>query len=154
MIPLESCRHGYAYRIRARNFEVGVFNKITAGFVGIREKLGAVFLFEEHHVQHPHFPTVEPLEEIEICPVEDLRTHFDTICFTCRGAVHWIQNDKYGPKTGDWQHVETPPAGCEKVMTGRAAWGSPHNEELFRYLEDLEARLGIPKPKTRPSEKL
>ena len=68
-IPLEECENGALYRIEARNFWLGVFNKETQGFVGVRHKFGQVYLFEEYHWDCPQFATVRPIEKLEVCPV-------------------------------------------------------------------------------------
>ena len=73
-IPLPDCHHGYLYFIRARNFWLGVYNAESSGFIGIREKLGSTFLFTElHWDEDPMFGTVQPVELLELCPLEDLR---------------------------------------------------------------------------------
>jgi hypothetical protein len=73
-IPLEKCKHGHLYRIHSRNLELGVFNERTKGFVGIREKFWKLYLFTEYHADTgAPFGTVHPLEEIEECPVKNVR---------------------------------------------------------------------------------
>ena len=74
MIPLEECKHRGLYKIQARNFSYGVFNKNQNGFVGIREKFSRKFLFTEfHHDTGPPYGTVKPLEFIEMCPLTEVK---------------------------------------------------------------------------------
>ena len=79
-IKLDSCKHGYTYRISSRNLSFGVYNEEKQGFVGIRTKFGDRYLFTEYHYDTgAPFGTVCPKEELEKCPIEDLEeTHKDT----------------------------------------------------------------------------
>lgn len=46
--PMDECVKGRIYRIRARNFRLGVYDG-AGGFIGIREKFGQLFLDTEYH---------------------------------------------------------------------------------------------------------
>lgn len=48
-IPLEKCVHGGLYLLKSRNLSLGIYNKPTQGFIGIRTKFYDRFLFTEHH---------------------------------------------------------------------------------------------------------
>jgi hypothetical protein len=73
MIPLPECVHGGLYRINSRNLRLGVFRQHSKGFVGIREKFGTHFLFEEYHWDTGEpFGTVCPQEFLEQCPLTEL----------------------------------------------------------------------------------
>lgn len=73
MIPLEECKHGWLYRIDARNFSFGVFNEDSKGFIGVRYKFGHEYLFTEFHWDTgAPFGTVCPQECLEECPIKDL----------------------------------------------------------------------------------
>lgn len=65
-LPLKDCIPGRVYRIKARNFTLGVFDG-REGFIGIREKFGHRYLFTEDHwdTGAPH-GTVQPIEDIGI----------------------------------------------------------------------------------------
>lgn len=142
MISLKNCKHGWTYQLSSRNLIIGVFNEQTRGFVGLREKFGRTSLFTEFHrdTGAPH-GTASPLGALEECSVKDLRESFDVICFDCKGKVHWLENEKkFGKGKGDWQHVDDPPSGCEKIVTGKDNWGAPYNKELHDYLTKIEAR--------------
>jgi len=137
-IPLGQCRHGYTYRIRSRNLSVGVFNKETRGFVGLREKFRSVFLFTEFHYDTgAPFGTVWPIVEIEQCPLTDLRETLGTVCNNCRAEAHHVPDDpnvKYGP--GKWMHVkesdcrETSPVGVPNTPL----------DKYLRLIEEKESR--------------
>lgn len=72
-IPIHQCRNGWLYRLYSRNLNLGVYRKADQGFVGIRHKFGARFLFTEFHWDTgPPFGTANPLEAICECPIECL----------------------------------------------------------------------------------
>lgn len=125
MIPLKDCKHGFTYRIHSRNLDIGVFDETTQGFVGIREKFGDKFLFEEFHWDTgAPFGTVSPEEEIEQCPIKDIRENLGSFCANCEKNVKWTEATK-------WKHTE--PTDCEKILPC-----SRHNKPLFKYLEALK----------------
>lgn len=134
MIPLKECQHGYTYRIVSRNLSIGVFNKENSGFVGIREKFGDRYLFTEYHRDTgAPYGTVAPQEEIEKCPVDDIRERFETICIECGGLVDFVKKNKDG--TGDWGHTGDP-GKCEKILQ-HGNFHSLRNNDLLVYLEHL-----------------
>lgn len=70
-IPIEECKHGYLYRIDARNFSFGVYDEDSKGFVGIRVKFSETYLFTEYHWDTGEpFGTATPKEELEKFPGE------------------------------------------------------------------------------------
>lgn len=72
-IPLEQCIHGITYKLHSRNLRIGVYDKQTKGFVGIRTKFGFRYLFTEYHWDTgAPFGTACPLAAIENCPFTDL----------------------------------------------------------------------------------
>jgi hypothetical protein len=74
MIPVAECKNGGLYKINSRNLAFGVYREESKGFVGIREKFGNVYLFEEYHWDTgAPFGTVKPQEFLEVCPLDDLR---------------------------------------------------------------------------------
>ncbi len=76
-ISLSDCKHGWLYEIMSRNLTMGVFRKDRNGFVGIREKLGDVYLFVENHWDTgAPFGTVKPLKLVEQCPIKKLDEFF------------------------------------------------------------------------------
>lgn len=139
-IKIADCKHGWTYEVHSRNLTLGVFNAETKGFVGLRSKWGDEYLFTEYHwdTGAPH-GTAKPRKEIEECPIKDLRERFDTICFRCNRAVHFVQNDKNGKGSGDWMHVDDP-GNCEKNLNKNGNFGSPQNDLLFKYLSEVSKR--------------
>jgi hypothetical protein len=78
-IRLVDCEKGWLYRINSRNLSLGVFDG-KGGFIGIREKLGARYLFTEYHEDTgPPYGTVTVLEKLrpfpETIPCEECLTH-------------------------------------------------------------------------------
>ena len=64
-IKLDKLKDGYLYRIKARNSNIGIFNKATSDFTISRTKFGTNYLFEEIHCDASDvFGTVRPLKEI------------------------------------------------------------------------------------------
>ena len=67
-IPLADCEKGHLYKVRCRNFVLGIFDGET-GFIGIRAKFGNRFLDTEFHWdQGPPYGTVLPLEDLGPVP--------------------------------------------------------------------------------------
>lgn len=80
-LTIDECENRGVYRISSRNLSVGVFRKETSGFVGIREKFGDMFLFEEAHFDTgAPFGTVFPKEKIGQLPDDiELTEYSDTV---------------------------------------------------------------------------
>src|SRR3990172_4975390 len=111
MIPLQDCKHGVVYRIHSRNLLYGVFDQEKKGFVGIREKFEQRYLFVELHCDTgaPH-GTVSPNEEIEVCPLKDLREGW-FVCPACTKPV------RYSEVSADRFHEDNTPM-CPDVYVG------------------------------------
>jgi hypothetical protein len=142
-IPREKCKEGYAYKIHSRNLSIGVFRKtlsgssqFKSGFIGIREKIGKLFLFTEYHRDDGSpYGTVSPESEIEKCPIEDLRVDLGVICGNCKMEVTYKIDPKLAPPyPGKWIHVSE--SSCSDVNPGGVS-----NEALFDYLDQLDQRL-------------
>lgn len=117
MIPLNECKPGHLYRLRARNILYGVFNG-HAEFVGIREKFDHRYLDKEVHFEASrHFGTATPLKEIGPCPIEDLRTSGDTQCGQCGAKMKYFYWGPDNPRPegntfpGAWRHLDKPECG-------------------------------------------
>ena len=67
MIPIQQCKHHYLYKILARNFDYGIFDKNTISFIGIRYKFGTYFLDNEYHYDYNN-GTAIPIKEIRKLP--------------------------------------------------------------------------------------
>ncbi len=68
-LSLVDCKKGRLYRVRARNFNVAVFNG-TSGFIGIQYEWGYKTLFTEYHWDKgPPHGTVRAVEDTGVdCP--------------------------------------------------------------------------------------
>lgn len=68
-LEIPACKHGYLYKLRSRNLEIGAFNSETNSFVGIRTKFGGRFLDSElHYDVGAPFGTAKPLKELGPLP--------------------------------------------------------------------------------------
>jgi hypothetical protein len=79
-IPIPECEEGRVYKLRCRNFSVGVFDG-KDGFIGIRIKFGQRFLATEYHWdQGPPYGTVSGIEDMGMKLPEDIsaKSHLDT----------------------------------------------------------------------------
>jgi hypothetical protein len=150
MISLEDCKHGYTYRISSRNLIYGVFNKPVNGFVGIREKMGSEYLFTEFHYDTgAPFGTVNPLEELEECPVRNLSEHF----LLTKDKQPTVQVRRYpGEPYYDAYKQRFPDATAKYIYEDMRFDGTQlpesergsfwQNKVLFNYLKDIEQRYG------------
>jgi hypothetical protein len=69
-LTVPECKRGYLYEIFSRNLRLAVYDG-EGGFIGIREKFGALFLSTERHWDEGEpFGTVKPLREIGIVPTD------------------------------------------------------------------------------------
>lgn len=131
-ILLDECKNRILYRIHSRNLVLGVFNISTKGFVGIREKFGHYFLFEEYHYDTgAPFGTVHPKEELELMPE-------DMILEKCLGTVdkktgRSVAFDKPVSQGGrGWYYIDTDNASDEIDPV------TIPNNELFNWLKEKE----------------
>lgn len=68
-IPLEDCKDRVLYKVRARNYNYAVFNKVRKSFIGLRES--TYLELEYHYDTGAPNGTVEPIKELENLP-EDI----------------------------------------------------------------------------------
>jgi hypothetical protein len=146
MIPLADCKDRRVYRLQSRNLDFGVFRAATGGFIGLREKFGDRYLFEELH-RGDGGGTASPLEELaEELPVEiPLREGLGSVCQTCGVACDYVRWPEGGEREialesggtmkvpGQWQHLQA--TECVKV---RAVGKS--NTAFFDWLDAVEKR--------------
>lgn len=88
MIPEDQLERGGVYQVRARNFTIAAYDG-SGGFIGIREKLGSVYLFTEYLRAERFGPvgTVLPLEKIGHVPDDvSLRERDDALRATLEHA--------------------------------------------------------------------
>lgn len=137
MIPLDECVDRGVYEIRSRNLAVGVFRKATGGFIGIREKFGSRYLFEEYHWESPAFATVRPVRLIEMLPdgieVREYEEDPDKLCGEGR-ATYWKPDDPSKGRTpGKRYHVD------DDSRLEYADYPNAHlYRPLFDYLEPID----------------
>lgn len=87
-LKMDELKNGFTYLMTARNGFIGVWNAESRGFVFVREKFGREYLFTEFHWDTgPPFGTVHPIQEVEECPIEDLRESWKDEENDC-----WIEN--------------------------------------------------------------
>jgi len=131
-LSLGQCRRGHAYRVHSRNLAVGVFDGGT-GFIGIREKLGARYLFREYHWdQGPPFGTVRPVADLGPVPADLVLTErLGTRDERTGRPVTFERPIALGGR--GWCYADTGEADPE------IAPRSVSNRALFAHLEALEA---------------
>jgi hypothetical protein len=138
---MNECVNRMVYRISSRNLGVGVYRAESIGFIGIREKFGDHYLFEEYHWEGgPPYGTVRPLEPIGLLPdgielqlrlpSEDMRT----------GRIVEFDRTPVGeepyPAKG-WYFVDTHE--YSRDIRPMSCMYRP----LFDYLVGIEKSLGI-----------
>lgn len=138
-IPVEDCKHGRIYAIKSRNLTYGVFARKSAGFTGIREKFGSLYLFEEYHWDNgPPFGTAKPYLDtgIDIPTWLKITPYFGPICPVCgRGVYRDEWREGCPPKPTDntevWDyHLDDDSPACEM---GHVV----NNKPLYSLLEKV-----------------
>jgi hypothetical protein len=133
-IPKDQCIERRLYRIRSRNLLYGVYRAETGGFLGIREKFGSVYVFEEYHYDNgPPYGTVQPLEDLGADLPENIRLSENLPGTWNRERtreVEWRPDEPEG-KVGKWYFK-----GTDEVHLGG---GCVHdNKPLFDWLMEQE----------------
>ncbi len=135
-LQIEQLEVAGIYEIRSRNLVVGVYDG-EEGFIGVREKMGAEYLFTEYLNRESGgtkvpIDTVRPIRLLGNVP-QDMpireRGDVDTRCDTCGKRAWWTGP----PKPAPWACE----GGCEKTSP-RAT----ENEQLFALLKTYEEELG------------
>lgn len=147
-ISLADCKPRTIYELYSRNLVVGVFTgEPDGGFVGVRHKAGATYLFTEYHVEAPAFNTVRPLRELGSVPDGiEVREWLGSVCETC--GSRRISYVEYFEPLG-W--TETRADGTEYERRIRGGWvcfgcTDPRpcavgNPELLELLLPLDAAI-------------
>lgn len=131
-IPLESLRDRVTYTLRSRNLLVGVWDASSKGFIGVREKMGDVYLFTEYH--YDLGGTAHALEEVPLDLAEDieLREFFGPRCDLHSEDVVFAKPIATG---GDgWIHVDSKER-CDGMPRAEM------NKKLFDVLEPIHVEL-------------
>ncbi len=131
------------YDVRARNFRVGVWNAKTSGFIGIREKLGSLFLFTEYWSE-PDSPvsTARAVELLGQVPEGvQVREYLPSTCTECGKEVEHIEYTRENPR-GDqkgFQHTDGTP--MEDTRQGSYGVHVNANPALFDELVPLSQQV-------------
>lgn len=130
-ILLPQCKRGYLYRIHSRNLEFGVYDG-NEGFIGIRTKFGARFLFTEYHWdQGPPHGTVKPMEECGPIPRDiKLVESFGVMDEMTRRSVAFDKPISDGGQ--GWYFTDTNEASTAIKPI------SESNTVLFKYLDEFQ----------------
>lgn len=131
MIPMAECRKGGVYKIRSRNLSIGVYAG-EGGFIGIRQKLGARYLFVEfHHEVDRRYGTVLPDDFLGMLPEGiELRTHVPTVDKATNRLVDFDRPIAEGGR--GWYFMDTGEAN-EDIHPIAYTY-----KPLFDYLDALE----------------
>ena len=145
-IPLDKCIDRHIYRIRSRNLDFGVYREATNGFIGIREKFGDLYLFEEYHWD---FGTVRPLEDVGVLPDDiEVRESVSAGCTNCGGQTEYhkeIFNDNQAKGYSIDSPLHVWPWVCENGCGRPASGCSKTYKPLFDYMTSIEKGFGITK---------
>lgn len=143
MIPKSDCLDRVFYRIHSRNLTLGVYRAETGGFLGLREKFGSIYVFEEYHWDNgPPYGTVHPIEALpEVLPSEiQLVDGLGSECNRCNVSCDYIRwedgcerevNGQMVP--GLWKHLA--PTECKEVYPVGVS-----NKALHEWLETMEKK--------------
>lgn len=133
MIPLKDCVTRDIYTLGSRNLVLGVFRERTGGFVGIREKFGDFYLFEEYHWEMgPPYGTAVPYEVVGRVP--------DSMSIEPRGATIDYKTNReveYDREQKGWYFIDT------KEFSREIRPMSLMNKELYSYLRNIEETMKI-----------
>lgn len=146
MIIKDECENRVLYRLNSRNLTIGVFNKLTGGFIGLRRKFSSIFAFEEYHWDNgPPYGTVKPYERLEKLPDEIvLNINLGTSCSNCNKVCDYIlfpdgpRKKRYSDGVeseirGEWKHTE--PSDCNNVYATNIV-----NKPLEKWLAEMELK--------------
>lgn len=135
------------YRVRSRNLPYGVYEAAGKGFIGIREKMGAVYLFEEYEYDSSAMHgTARALEYLGQLPDEiEAVENFQGGCSRCGGSIEYREELKgrFDPESRDWTSWPwVCENGCTKDDEGSYPGGTlKTNEPLFAYLMGLDPAM-------------
>lgn len=122
------------YRIHSRNLTLGVFNPEKSGFLGIREKFGRRYVFEEHHWDQDYYPTVKPIQDLGIDLPEGILLREGLPGFWDRTGTREVYFDRPVAEGGrGWLYKDTD----EPLLPGQGGY-IKNNDALFVWLEEQE----------------
>lgn len=140
MIPLKDCIERRVYRLHSRNLLYGVFDG-KDGFIGIRKKFDAFYLFREYHWEKGSkgFGTVRPLEDtgIDVPKRIALEEDLQSIDQVTRRPTEFDRPVAEGGR--GWYFADTgEDADQDKIRSVR-----PMNTKLFNFLEGVMNGAGV-----------
>lgn len=139
-IKLDDCIDRHLYQIHSRNLKFAVFRKESKGFIGLREKLGCTYMFEEYHCDTNHpFGTVKPLKDLNIILPDNIilvESFPGNVCGNCNVDVEYKKVDepfvKYGiTYNSKWMHIAD-------TKCGNITPYSKYNYDLDKWLREQE----------------
>jgi len=135
MIPKNQCVGRRLYRIRSRNLRLGVYNPETGGFLGIREKFGSRYVFEEYHWENgPPYGTVHPQEDLGVDLPEDIMLREDMPGSWDKSGTREVYFDRPKAEGGrGWLYKDTD----EPLPDGEGGYRH-ENKALYEWLEAKE----------------
>jgi hypothetical protein len=150
MISKTKCKDRFLYKIHSRNLTLGVFRESTGGFIGLREKFGSVYLFEEYHWDNgPPYGTVTPEKELleELSTDIILDVSLGAECSDCNKQCEYVLfpegpvEKDYGTGhkvmvRGEWKHIE--PSNCSEVFPVGIS-----NAALENWLHDMGKKYAL-----------
>lgn len=141
-VKLEDLEDRRVYRIHARNFQQGVWHADREGFIGVREKLGSVYLFTEHFWGETT-GTARPIEALNaVVPDEILLADGlpGSWCQTCETEVEYDESKREAAlaslrdpaltRVHAWYHLNGTDNHVARPY-GRA------NTDLFHFMANL-----------------
>jgi hypothetical protein len=147
-IAKPNCKDRKLYRIRARNFDVGVYNEKTCSFFGMRTKFGSTYIDDEYHWEHNQIHgTAKPIEELpEELPAEIENGYIKgSKCQVCQKFCEYVlwpegrereitlKNGSKMTVPGKWKHLEE--TDCKEVSPVAL-----YNHELDKWLREMTAK--------------
>jgi hypothetical protein len=146
-IPMEDLEDRRAYRLRSRNLVVGAWSAETQGFIGVREKFGSLYLFEEYHYDTgaPH-GTAHAIEAYDMVPEGiPIEEFVGSFCRECEKPVEGFIKLKPGERKGrgdicaGYTHVHPADRTCE--AEGTYCSYLRMNQPLFDFLKPYDEQI-------------
>lgn len=138
-IPMSELVDRRVYRIRSRNLVVGAWRAATQGFIGIRQKFGDLYLFEEYHYETgAPYGTAHAIEYLGVVvpPEIPMVENLDSLCAQHYRRVEWRESER------TWHHLDD---GTVVDREQKDYPYSPMNGSLFDLMRpfDLEINAAL-----------
>jgi len=139
-IPMPELVDRRVYRIRSRNLVVGAWRAESRGFIGIREKFGHLYLFEEFHYETgAPYGTAHAVEDldVDVPPEIPMVENLDSLCHAHDRRVEWRTDEPESSK-GRWYHLDDG----SLVDRDQEDWPySPMNQALFDLMRPFDEAI-------------